>query len=99
MSKFYALIVIGSLLGSSAGAQGSTCRTDDPNCRGYATFGPAAVERCISLLGRTPTEFCQLVGESQRVLVNPGDRYCAVSGRDRVPELCGAHSITVTERR
>lgn len=97
MRTVYPLLAIASLLSSSAIAQTARCRTDDPNCQGYATFGPAAVERCISIRGASTTNFCQSVGDSQRVFIHPGDRYCAVLGSDPVPDQCTMHPITVTE--
>lgn len=97
MRKCHLALAIGALLGSSAHAQDATCRTDDPNCQGYTVFGPAAVDRCISIRGQTSTDFCQHVGETQRVLVQSGDRYCAVFGSGPVPDQCVLHWITVTE--
>ena len=97
MSKFFALLAVAALLSSSATAQSSSCRTDNPSCQGYATFGPAAVDRCISVRGQATTDFCQRVGDSQRVLIHSGDRYCAVLGSDPVPAECALHWITVTE--
>lgn len=97
MRKFVTLLAISSCMTSAAAAQSTNCRTDDPGCRGYTTFGPAAVARCISIRGQSPTNFCQSAGDSQRVFVEAGDRYCAVFGSDPVPDQCDARWITVTE--
>jgi hypothetical protein len=84
-------------LSSSAHAQEAECRTDDPNCQGYATFGPAEVDRCISIRGSSTTDFCQQLGDTQRILIRPGDQYCAVFGSGPVPDDCVLHPIVVTE--
>jgi hypothetical protein len=97
MPKFLSMFAIASALGSSAVAQTASCQTDDPSCQGYATFGPASVDRCISIRGETSTDFCQQVGDTQRILIHPGDQYCAVFGSDPVPDDCVLHPITVTE--
>jgi hypothetical protein len=97
MPKFLSIFAIASALGSSAGAQTASCQTDDPNCQGYATFGPASVDRCISVRGETSADFCQQVGDSQRLFIHSGDQYCAVFGSDPVPAQCDLHWITVTE--
>jgi hypothetical protein len=97
MSRFLLFGAIAVVLSSSAYAQDSTCRTDDPNCQGYTRFGPAAVDRCISIRGQTRTDFCQPVGDTQRVQIYPGDKYCAVQGSDPVPDECDLHWIVVTE--
>lgn len=97
MSKFFLSLVAVSMLGSPATAQTTRCRTDDPNCRGYATFGPAAVARCISIRGQTRSDFCQQEGDTQRVFIPAGARYCGVLGTGPVPDQCDLHWITVTE--
>ena len=97
MRRSCTLILIVSSLSSAAVAQTARCRTNAANCQGYTTFGPAAVARCISIRGANRTDFCQAVGETRRILVNAGDRYCAVLGSNPVPEQCTAHWITVTE--
>jgi hypothetical protein len=97
MRRFCTTLAIVASLSSAAMAQPAKCRTDDPGCRGYATFGPAAAARCISIRGAATTNFCQNVGDKQRVFIQAGDRYCAVLGSTPVPEPCDAHWITVTE--
>ena len=96
----FRIIIVGAIatsLSSTAFAQDSTCRTDDPSCQGYTQFGPAKIARCISIRGQSKTDFCQAVGDTQRVLIQPGDQYCAVAGTDPVPDQCDLHPITVTE--
>lgn len=97
MTKFCPLFVIASILSSSAVAQTSSCRTDDPACQGYTTFGPARIDRCISIRGQSRTDFCQHTGDAQRVLIHSGDQYCTSFGTDAVPDQCDLHPITVTE--
>jgi len=97
MSKFHLISMISVMLSSSAFAQDSTCRTDSPNCQGYTRFGPAAINRCISIRGQSPASFCQRVGDKQRLFVRAGDQYCAVAGSGPVPDQCDLHWITVTE--
>jgi hypothetical protein len=97
MAKLYALAAIASLISSSALAQTTSCRTDDANCQGYTTFGPAAVERCISVRGQTTANFCQSAGDTERVFVHAGDQYCEALGTDPVPDECELNWINVTE--
>ena len=97
MGKLYPLAAIASLISSSVFAQTAGCRTDDPNCQGYTTFGPASVERCISVRGQSATNFCQSPGDTQRIFVSAGDQYCEVPGSDPVPDQCDLYWINVTE--
>src|SRR4051812_35564749 len=97
MLRLRPLLALVSLLSSSALAQETTCRTDDSNCQGYAQFGPARIDRCISIRGQSRTDFCQTIGDTQRVLIQPGDQYCAVAGGDPPPDQCDLRWITVTE--
>lgn len=97
MTKFCAVFGIAAMMSSSALAKTTSCRTNDPSCQGYTTFGPAGVARCISIRGQTRTDFCQQVGDARRVRIHAGDQYCGVSGNDPVPDQCDLHWITVTE--
>jgi hypothetical protein len=97
MRRLYPLAAIVSLISSSALAQATGCTTDDPNCQGYTTFGPASVERCISVRGQNTTNFCQSPGDTQRMFVHAGDQYCESPGTDPVPDECDLYWINVTE--
>lgn len=100
VAKLYGILAIAAILSSSAVARTSNCRTDNPACQGYTIFGPAAVDRCISIRGQSRTDFCQHAGATQRTLIHPGDQYCAVFGAtNHVPDQCSLHWITGTEPR
>lgn len=97
MRRFALSIAAVSLMSSPAFAEVDSCRTDDAACQGFTDFGPAMVARCISIRGETRTDFCQAVGDTQRVEVHIGDQYCAVLGSEPVPEQCTLHWIIVAE--
>ena len=97
MSRVLMFGAIALLWSSSASAQTAGCRTDDPGCQGYTRFGPAALDRCISIRGQSRTDFCQQVGDTQRVYIHAGDQYCGVAGSGPVPDQCDLHWITVVE--
>lgn len=85
------------LVTSPLAAQSATCRTDNASCEGYTMFGPSAIDRCLSIRGQTRTDFCEKQGDTQRVQIHSGDRYCAVAGATAPPEQCDLHWIVVTE--
>lgn len=98
MFKLTPLTVILALLSSAAIAQDAPmCSTEDPACHGSTNFGPAKIDRCISIRGAERTDFCQVEGQTHSFPVRSGDRYCAVAGSDPVPEECELHWINVTE--
>lgn len=97
MRSFFFGVMLACFVTSPSLAQATTCRTDAQGCQGYTSFGPAAVDRCISVRGQNPAAFCQAKGDVQRVYVQSGDSYCAVEGAGPVPDDCTPHWITVTE--
>jgi hypothetical protein len=99
MRKLFHLAAVASVVFGTAAAQARTCRTDNPECEGYATFGPAARARCVSIRGRGTTNFCLRAGESHRVYVHGRDYQCSVLGNVPVPQSCDMRWITVGEPR